>query len=71
MTDHRCAASGCLAQIPYGKLMCLAHWRRVPRHLRAQVLEDWNHGSPRVNYRHTRKNAIAAVNRVLASEARD
>lgn len=68
MNDHTCPVAGCTVVVPHGKLMCLAHWRRVPRHLREQVMVDWRDGQPRVNYLHTRADAIAVVNRILLSE---
>lgn len=37
VTSHRCRAIGCCKQIARGLLMCPAHWRMVPRHIRQEV----------------------------------
>lgn len=37
-----CAAEGCAAPVPAGKLMCLSHWRAVPAEIRAEVNSAWN-----------------------------
>lgn len=37
-----CAAEGCAANVPAGKLMCLPHWRSVPGEIRAEVNSAWN-----------------------------
>lgn len=37
-----CAATGCPASVPAGKLMCLPHWRSVPADIRAELNSSWN-----------------------------
>ncbi|NNG04750.1 MAG: hypothetical protein HKM95_11705 [Inquilinus sp.] len=38
---RRCAVSGCETAPKRGHLMCLAHWRRVPRAEQAEVNDSW------------------------------
>lgn len=38
---HRCAAEGCIKQIAVNLLMCMPHWRSVPRPLQRQVYRTW------------------------------
>lgn len=40
---HLCHAKGCKTPVPPKMLMCLKHWRMVPRHLQRQV---WAHYRP-------------------------
>lgn len=66
---HACPVSGCgVTGLPHDKLMCLAHWRRVPRALRAAVIFDWGNGFPTWSYPETRQAAIDAVNAARAAE---
>ena len=61
MTKHMCAAAGCTLLVPYDKLMCLDHWRKVPRPLQTRVLREWNGGRTTFGYLTARVEAIAAV----------
>ncbi len=36
-----CAVSGCTHAVMPGKLMCLAHWERVPRSVQFDVYRSW------------------------------
>lgn len=40
---HTCHAHGCAKAVPPKLLMCLNHWRMVPRHLQSMV---WRHYRP-------------------------
>lgn len=42
MADTRtCPVNGCTCTIKVGKLMCPAHWRRVPAELQHDVYVAW------------------------------
>lgn len=41
---HRCHARGCRVPVPPEKLMCLAHWRRVPRVIQRAVWRAYRPG---------------------------
>lgn len=40
---HTCHAEGCKVAVPPRMLMCLKHWRMVPKHLQREV---WRHYRP-------------------------
>ena len=42
--NHTCHARGCSVPVPEKMLMCLRHWRMVPRELKAGV---WMHYRPK------------------------
>lgn len=42
---HRCAAPGCDKQVPMNMLMCLAHWRRLPKPIRDAIWETYRAGT--------------------------
>lgn len=42
----RCVAVGCQRLIPNGRVMCIEHWRMVPRDLARQVIQTRAYGSP-------------------------
>lgn len=62
MTEtHACPINGCTNPAKQGQLMCLAHWRRVPKALNKAIFEtyrarDWP------AYRTNRDEAIRIVN---------
>lgn len=69
---HTCHARGCTVLVPPRMLMCLAHWRAVPRALQAAVLATYRPGQeickdPTEAYL---KAAQAAINAVAAREGR-
>ncbi len=39
--SHPCAVPGCTAAIGTDRLMCLPHWRQVPKAARAEIRESW------------------------------
>ena len=39
--SHACAADGCELTVADDKLMCLAHWRMVPRPLQIDIWRAW------------------------------
>ena len=61
MADHLCAAEGCTRNVSREKLLCIAHWRRVPYRLRVALYHYWNGGAVRQGYFETRDKVIAAV----------
>ena len=72
MTAHLCHAKGCPTGVPPKMLMCLKHWRLVPRSLQARVWEHYRHGqeidkSPTEAYLTA---ANAAIDAVAKAEAR-
>jgi hypothetical protein len=70
-----CPVDGCEKPLKTGMLMCLAHWRRVPKRLAAEVWGTWRRvnerlpggkvallADPIIDYRLARQAAIDAVN---------
>lgn len=47
MNEHLCHASGCPMAVPPRMLMCLKHWRMVPKRLRDAVWEHYVPGQER------------------------
>jgi hypothetical protein len=41
---HHCHARGCRTPCEPERLMCLAHWRMVPRDLQREVWRHYRHG---------------------------
>jgi hypothetical protein len=41
---HPCPGPGCATRIDRHRLMCLRHWRMVPRPLQAAIWRAWNGG---------------------------
>jgi len=39
--SHTCPAGGCETTVASDKLMCLAHWRMVPRALQIDIWRAW------------------------------
>lgn len=63
---HRCHAEGCEAAVAPKLLMCLRHWRMVPRALQRAVWAAYRPGqetdkSPSREYLAAARAAIAAV----------
>lgn len=42
--DHHCHARGCKVNVPPERLMCLRHWRLVPRTLQRAVWANYRDG---------------------------
>lgn len=63
---HRCHAKNCLTPIPPKLLMCLPHWRMVPREIQAAIWRHYRPGQeidkrPSIEYLKVMKDAIDAV----------
>lgn len=57
---HRCAIPNCQVPIPSRFLMCMTHWRQVPRALQRMVLHEHRRGFGRA-YFEAMKAAVSAV----------
>lgn len=63
---HLCHADNCNAFVPPKMLMCLKHWRMVPKPLQAAVWAEYRPGQevdkrPSAAYMDVQRAAIAAV----------
>ena len=63
---HECHAIGCKVAVPPKMLMCLRHWRMVPRPLQQRVWETYRPGQeatkdPSQEYMTEHLAAVAAV----------
>jgi hypothetical protein len=38
---HTCPISSCTTDVEYGKLLCVPHWRMVPRPLQKALYRTW------------------------------
>lgn len=70
--SHTCHAIGCSVSVPPKLLMCLKHWRMVPRALQQDVWKHYRPGQeidkqPSATYLQV---AQAAINAVAAKEGR-
>jgi hypothetical protein len=66
MSEHLCHAEGCETPVPPAKLMCLKHWRLVPREIQCRVWRHYRPGQevdkrPSQEYLQVMREAIAAV----------
>lgn len=67
MRFHPCAAVGCTRSVPASKLMCIDHWRLVPRAIQAEVYAAWALRSAGVEDGEARhRRAMAAAMRAVA-----
>lgn len=41
---RECYAPGCSVQVDASRLMCLVHWRQLPRHIRGAVWGSYQQG---------------------------
>jgi hypothetical protein len=70
-----CPVDGCGKPIRMGMLMCLGHWRRVPKRIQHEVWATWRELRQMRSldrlaaYRMAHDCAIDAVNGKLAAEA--
>ena len=67
--NHFCHATGCNKPVPSKLLMCLRHWRMVPRDIQRSVWRHYRPGQeidkcPTHEYLEVMKQAIDAVARV-------
>lgn len=65
-TPHVCHADGCNVEVPPRMLMCLRHWRMVPRDLQRRVWATYVPGQeirkdPTGAYMEAQQAAVAAV----------
>lgn len=70
---HTCHVTGCPVEVPPAKLMCLRHWRMVPRQLQSAVWTEYVHGQE-VRKDPTRlylSAARAAIDAVATKKGRD
>ena len=63
---HKCHAEGCNVAGPPRLLMCLKHWRMVPRHLQKEVWRYYRPGQeitkdPSPEYLEVMQKAIESV----------
>lgn len=75
LPTHRCMAVGCQHEVQGGFLMCLPHWRQVPKALQREVWEAWRevgrHANGRERHARAMQAAIDAVHtKQLAARAR-
>jgi hypothetical protein len=70
--DHHCHAEGCKAPCPPERLMCLKHWRLVPKNLQRAVWASYRPGQcdDKQPSRLWFKAADAAIAAVAAKEGR-
>lgn len=66
MSEHHCHAKGCDVAVEPNLLMCLRHWRRVPRQLQKAVWKFYRPGqeedkAPSAEYIAAARAAIEAV----------
>lgn len=69
--SHHCHAKNCTKVVPPSKLMCLKHWRMVPRELQRAVWATYRPGQE-VDKKPSREYleaARAAIDAVAAKEA--
>jgi hypothetical protein len=67
---HECPAEGCADHVPHDRLMCLKHWRMVPKPQQDAVWKTWRRVSRDPHaYRDAREEAVRAVNAKLAGGA--
>jgi hypothetical protein len=67
--SHPCPINGCTTPAKDGQLMCLKHWRRVPKALNHAVFATYRNlrNDPEA-YRQARDEAIRVVNEKVAAE---
>jgi hypothetical protein len=58
---HPCPIPGCKNTVVYEKLICWAHWAKVPTKLRVAVYASWNRGNPNNAHGLACQAAIEAV----------
>lgn len=61
---HPCPIQGCKQTVVYAKLMCWAHWVKVPVKIRANVYQSWNNGAPTPDHARDCQAAIDSIQKV-------
>jgi hypothetical protein len=64
----RCPINGCTRNAKPNQMMCLQHWRRVPRALNKAIFETYANGT-RDSFRAYRANRAEAIRVVNEKEA--
>ena len=65
---HLCHATACVTPVPPERLMCLPHWRTVPREIQRRVWATYRPGqcddmNPSPDYCRAARDAVVAVAR--------
>ena len=63
---HECHATGCVVEVPPKMLMCIRHWRMVPRTLQQKIWATYRIGQeirkdPTREYLDAQRAAVRAV----------
>lgn len=71
---HTCHIPNCTATVPPERLMCVSHWRMVPKHLQREVWRHYRRGQcddkrPSTEYLAAARAAITAVEDKLLKKA--
>jgi hypothetical protein len=67
--SHPCPIDNCTTPAKDGQLMCLAHWRRVPKALNHAVFDTYrNIRNDQAAYRQARDEAIRVVNEKVKAD---
>lgn len=72
---HKCWADNCNRQVPLRMLMCIAHWKLVPKHLQQDVWNAYTNGQEQDHSRindnwKTAVDAAVRAVRIRENEAR-
>jgi hypothetical protein len=73
MSDHRCPTAGCENQVAADQLVCLKHWRLVPRDLQRALCRAYAGGAGAFTDEHidAMYACVDAVDRQLSPAAND
>lgn len=68
---QKCLIANCTAMIPSGSVMCLKHWRMVPKEMQRDVWRHYRAGDVRQSlaYQNAAKAAAQAVEEKLLKKA--
>jgi hypothetical protein len=69
-STHQCPVGGCRTQVRADRLMCVPHWRQVPKPLRDAVWATWRSGAGAGSEAHQAAcdAAVAALDRWRTEE---
>lgn len=67
---HKCPVNGCVKKVPYSMLMCLRHWRMVPKSLADRVWREWRKEKHSDSHQMACQAAVDAVNEAVGMEER-
>ena len=68
--QHTCRLATCDVRVALTKLMCMRHWRMVPRRLRVRVFDYWGMPRDSDNQREWNSAVSDAVDAVVEAEER-